>query len=180
MIEIYIRGHVRGTLQSLLVERSGELDAVVMTNHNYPFPDNVAEHCKSLLWLVFDDVTHTTDRLTGETPHIAPKKEHVESILHWAKGKDRIVTACHAGQSRSSAAAYLIACQAWGVEKAIGILTPHKHWPNACMVKYGSEVLDDKNVWTKYVEFYNLACNTAENDDFAEDIQKPDQESIQL
>src|SRR5581483_10118958 len=111
MKEIHIRGHARGTLQTLLAERPGELDAIVFTNHGHHLDDSFKTLCKSYHRLVFDDVTNTSAT-------IAPKKEHVENILDWAMDKEKIVCACHAGQSRSSAAAYLIACKLWDIDRA--------------------------------------------------------------
>jgi predicted protein tyrosine phosphatase len=59
------------------------------------------------LKLTFHDIT------TPSAGHIAPSEEHVAAILGFAERWPRtapIVVHCHAGISRSTAAAYMIAC----------------------------------------------------------------------
>lgn len=179
MNEIYIAGHVAGTLQPLLQSKPKELDALVMTNVNWTFPKNVSHLCKSVLHLTFNDTSLEFGLFDGKPIDSCPKKFHIEEILKWSQGKEKIVSACHQGVARSSAAAYLIACNEWGIERALGILTPHKHWPNSLMVRLGSEVLGDKGVWKEYMEWYNRACSVDINDDFTDDLQS-DKEEIEL
>jgi predicted protein tyrosine phosphatase len=85
--------------------------------------------------------------------HIAPTLEHIEKALEWSKGRDKLISCCHAGVSRSSAMAYLLACRECGPGTVLSVLRPHKHWPNRLIVHLGSQILNDPLIWQTFVEW---------------------------
>lgn len=90
------------------------------------------------LILEFDDTTFDKDEL-------APRREHVEEALAWAKTRDinNTVVACAAGISRSSAMAFLILCQEMDPSDAFLIWELGHHYPNELVLHYGVEVLGE-------------------------------------
>jgi len=157
MKNIQIKGHGVGSLQQFLKENPNEFDALVITNVNYDFPKGVSELCKSHLQLIFDDV------IGSKGSYLAPKKEQIEEALNWGKDKENVVVACHAGISRSSACAFLLAHQAWGIDKAFGILNKDVHWPNSLIMKHGSDILNDNQIWIRYTEWNNIKLSLYED-----------------
>ena len=57
---------------------------------------------------------------------------------------------CAAGVSRSSATAYVIACMTTPPAKAIYMLNPMLHMPNERIVQYGTEILDNTDIWREF------------------------------
>jgi predicted protein tyrosine phosphatase len=173
--EIHIAGHAKKTLANLLARRPGEFDVITITNHDHPFPEWVKDKAKECLHLVFDDITY----LPSGNRHILPSREHVRTALEWAKDRPAVVVACHAGVSRSSATAYLIACQAWGPGPALSVLSPSIHRPNVLVVRHGAEVLGDEEVWERFREWHNKSCGQEDEVHWEDDLQT-DQEEIEL
>ncbi|WP_366535685.1 hypothetical protein, partial [Streptococcus pneumoniae] len=91
---------------------------------------------------------------TGDSKVLkAPTKEHVTKAINWCQDKENIMFACHMGISRSSAMAYVCACNEFDPEDAIGVLKLGYHTPNQLIVKLGSEILENKKVWLTYLEW---------------------------
>lgn len=148
MREVYITGHAHNGLADILNNRQ-DLDAIIITDYNYPFPEWAINKTRNHINVIFDD---TND----DSRHVAPKKEDVQKILDWGKGRDKLVIACHQGRSRSAASAFLLACQDWGdVEEAVQVLKPGIHWPNRLVIKLGSEILKNKRVYKVYEDWIN-------------------------
>jgi predicted protein tyrosine phosphatase len=78
-----------------------------------------------------------------------PQRDHVERALEFAKGKDRLLVHCNGGVSRSSAIAFLVACQEWDLNRALSILNFNLHWPNQRVIELGTEILSDLSIQTK-------------------------------
>jgi len=116
--------------------------------------DDVIGLCRDVLILRFDDVQ---EKEPGD--YVFPTIEDVRTALDWARGRTSILVHCHAGVSRSSAIAYLIACDMVGPEKAISILNPHIHFPNSLLVSFGAEILKDSMV--------SSVCETWKNQIFS-------------
>lgn len=150
--EIFIEGHepLINSLKVLLDKRQN-LDAIIITNYGIPLPEWIIPQVKTFLHLDFDDITYAL------RSYVLPKKENIQLAFDFSEEKESIVVACHArfpaGISRSSAIAYLIACKEWGIDKALTILDRNIHYPNALIVKLGSEILKDKNIWDKFCEW---------------------------
>ncbi|MCJ8330553.1 MAG: dual specificity protein phosphatase family protein [Lentisphaeria bacterium] len=107
----------------------------------------------------FDDIHETTD---GKE---LPAKKKVEEILDWSTDKQRIIVHCNAGMGRSPAIAYLILCQDMPAAEAIAILEPERHIPNHVVLKLGTELLGDDEIWTEFETFMT-------NDHYAKIIDK--------
>ena len=119
-----------------------------------------------VLQLNFDDidlkgnVTTAKDRLKeldNKKNVIIPTAGHIQEALNWAGDKKDLIVCCHAGVSRSTAIAYLIACK-YNFDdpyQAIKILDRRAHYPNNLMVKMGSELLNNPQIWNAYQEWIN-------------------------
>jgi predicted protein tyrosine phosphatase len=95
-------------------------------------------------WLFLD-----MDDVISETADAAPKREQVEQLLDWAKklpSNAHLLVHCHAGVSRSTAAALAIKVQELGVDKvneAIDWLleTRPVACPNPVITKFADDLL---------------------------------------
>ena len=117
---------------------TGTYDDFEKHRHNY----------RDIIIECFDDLRFP------EEGFITPSHEHIRRILKWAKGKERIAVHCTAGISRSSAVAYLIACQRVSPKKAVKILDPAKHCPNKIVLEIGKEIFKDESICTEYAEWF--------------------------
>lgn len=144
-MNIFIKSH--HSIQGLLKKYYRKLDVVLFTDPGYDVPKYIETHANELLHLSLHDVNKDASK---DSKIISPKKEDVEKILNWAKGRKNIACCCHAGISRSSAAAYLIVCQEVGVPEALKRIKLHKHRPNKLIVHYGSQILNNNEVWTAF------------------------------
>lgn len=148
-MEIHIKGH--DTIQGLLKEEYRKFDVVLYTNSDYQtLPDRlrfIETHCKELVHLPVDDVDFP------RKTQVAPSLESVKKALDWSQGRDKLICCCHAGVSRSSATAYLIAAREWGPKTALCVLKPQKHWPNRMIVHLGSQLLNDPLIWDTFVDW---------------------------
>src|SRR5204862_453737 len=96
------------------------------------------------LCLRFDDIVEPRSRM------LLPTKPQVEQALKFAKGKDKLLVSCRAGQGRSVAMAYLIACRENGTNEAIALLNPTRHRPNRLVVSLGDMLLDLPDVLDQF------------------------------
>lgn len=144
-MEIQIKGHE--TIVGLLKEQYRQYDVVLYTNSDYPVPRFIETHCKEMIHIPVDDVDFP------RKSQVAPSLESVKKVLDWTAGRDKLISCCHAGVSRSSATAYLIAAREWGPKVALSVLRPHKHWPNRLIVHLGSQLLNDPLIWKTFVEW---------------------------
>jgi len=115
-----------------------EYDAFEKYRKNYK--DIIVEH--------FDDIR------APEEGWIVPAKEHVQRILDWSIDRKNIAVHCTAGISRSSAIAYLIACQRCPPKEALEVLDPMMHFPNRLIIRLGAEVMEDESVINEYNKWY--------------------------
>lgn len=89
------------------VTATGASHVVTLINRTYPIerPQGIVE--ANHLWLDLDDICAPLDG------YILPQERHVERLIEFVRGWDRaqpLVVHCHAGISRSSAAAFTAAC----------------------------------------------------------------------
>jgi hypothetical protein len=82
-----------------------------------------------------------------------PTARNIKEALAWSEGKTELIVACHAGISRSSATAYVIASRVLGPKDALGILEQGHHWPNRLIVYLGSKLLKDDKIWDEFVNW---------------------------
>jgi predicted protein tyrosine phosphatase len=108
----------------------------------------------------FDDVVAEYPGFEACTP------QHIERILKFgerahAKADGHVLVHCHAGVSRSTAAAAILMSQfAPGEEEAafLKLLTLRKHgWPNTRMVEFADKILDRKGAMLEGLNAYRRA-----------------------
>lgn len=97
----------------------------------------------------FDDI------ISPQVGYTVPTEEHVRRILKWAMSREQLAVHCTAGVSRSSAIAYLIACQRSSPKEALKILDPMKHSPNRLILYLGAEVLGNEEIMLEYMFWFN-------------------------
>ena len=133
-MEIQIGGHCNPTCQAALSQRPNQLDAIIITDPNWSLPSYVPTLAHAYLHMRFVD---TTDASNPDCPTI----EHVQEMLDWARGREKLLICCHAGVSRSSATALLVASSVVGVDQGIGVLVPGWHHPNRLILRHGDVLL---------------------------------------
>lgn len=129
-----------GTLLGVLSAEPGVLDLLLVTNPGTDPPADVLSLARRVLLLQFDDFTEARPGV------VLPSTEDVQKALDWSAGGGDLVVCCHAGVSRSAALAYIIRCRDWSPEKALDILTPGWHRPNALIVRLGAALLGQPGV----------------------------------
>src|SRR5262249_50075248 len=112
-----------------------------------PRPKILAHHALDrLLELRFHDV------ILEERTAVPPDASHIEQILTFGRqvlrggGSAHLLIHCHAGQSRSTAAAALCLAQAYPIRTGYEVLGEvvrryPKAWPNLLMLELGDEAL---------------------------------------
>jgi hypothetical protein len=148
-MEIKIMGH--DSAIGFLKANYREYDVILYTNSDYDPPPAIVNSAKNIIHFPVDDVD-----MPSNQPHnrkVAPTVDVVKTALEWARDRERVLCVCHAGVSRSSSTAYLLACQKWGPEAALSLLRPLKHYPNRLIVKLGSLILENPVVWDRFVEW---------------------------
>ena len=135
---------------SFLLEREpGEWHALVVLDSGQEASPFVAAHACSHLYLRFDDVE------APRAEKAMPTGSLVSQGLDFARGKDRLLVSCRAGQGRSVALAYLIACRERGISEALQLLDPTRHRPNRLVISLGAahlekpEVLEQFDQWRR-------------------------------
>jgi predicted protein tyrosine phosphatase len=145
--EIHISGHAVATAQQFLANRPGEFHCLVITDSDYAFPEEIRLWCDHVLHLAFDDASFPSSF------HKLADLATVQKGIAWAKGRDKLLIACHAGISRSAAFAFLIACTDRLPEQALGVLDPAKHRPNDLVVMLGSKALGSRRIWETFLDW---------------------------
>lgn len=125
---------------------SKEYNVIFITNPGDPFyrPEmhDLVIHAKKSLVCQFQDIELERYDPASTNWKAGPQKEHIQAIIEFAKDKDNLIVCCHAGISRSSASAFVIACSKEDPKEAVKVLDKRKHDPNVSVVKYGSELLN--------------------------------------
>lgn len=124
----------------------------------------ITKYATDILHLDFDDIlingklTATLERLKeleDKSRIILPKKEHIELVLEWTANKNRFIVCCHAGISRSAALAYIIMCNYVSPIEAVKLWDKERHYPNDLIIRLGSQVLNNHEIWTVYQDWKN-------------------------
>jgi predicted protein tyrosine phosphatase len=144
-VEIRIASYVAA---SFLLEREpNQWHALVMLDSGKEATDFVKTHARDHLYLRFDDIEEP--RTNKQTP----TKMLIEQGLNFAKGKDKLLVVCRAGQGRSVAMAYLICCREHGVTEALNLLDPTRHRPNRLVVTIGDALLEAVDVLEQFEDW---------------------------
>jgi predicted protein tyrosine phosphatase len=144
MNRVSICGH--GTNQNspafkFLKASPNEWSVVFINNPTEPMPAWVKKLAKDTLHLQFDDIVFPSKNLK------MPDIDDVLDALEWTKDREDVLFTCHAGASRSSAMAYVCACQDFYPQDAIQLLKPGVHTPNQKIIQLGVDALRDKNLF---------------------------------
>ena len=141
-MEIKIAGYAAAS--HLLGREPDRWHAVVILGAGSESSGYVETRTLSSLYLHFDDV------LDSQPGKITPTSDAIRRGLDFAKGKDRALVSCRAGQGRSVALAYLVACQDSTPSEAVTLLDASRHSPNRLVVKIGATVLGDLAILDRF------------------------------
>lgn len=119
----------------LLQREPGRWDALVILDRDAELNPFVVKQTTRHCVLRFDDIERSTVGKQLVT------RDVLAAALRFADESDRLLVTCRAGQSRSVATAYLIACQRLGTTDALGMLDPKRHVPNRHVVEVGASLL---------------------------------------
>lgn len=137
-MRIQIAGYLAAS--DLLKREPGQWDALVMLDSRAEETSFVSRMTLRHHFLWFDDIEQP---VTGKQ---LATSEMIAAGLRFAEGSTRLLVSCRAGQSRSVAVAYLIACQQLGIDAALALLNPTRHVPNRHVVHLGANVLQDPEI----------------------------------
>jgi predicted protein tyrosine phosphatase len=137
-VEIRIGNYLAASF--LLEQEPQQWHALVVLDFGKEATDFVERHARSFLFLRFDDVEEARP---GKQ---APTKPPLERALAFARGKDKLLVSCRAGQGRSVALAYLVCCREHGVPEALKLLDATRHRPNRLVVSIGDALLEGGGV----------------------------------
>ena len=110
---------------------------------------NHAHFAAAILIRKFDDVWADKH---GKLGFQLPSREDVQACFDFVAehNPENLLVHCDAGVSRSSATAYILACISKQPEEAINMLNPMIHMPNELIVKFGTEILGNPDVWRHF------------------------------
>jgi predicted protein tyrosine phosphatase len=145
-MEIKIFG--RTELEQFVSKNPKQYDVIYYTHSESPEIDLIRHHAIESLHMPVDDIDHYEYKM-----HVAPSALTVKRFLDFAKGRKKLVVACAAGISRSSSTAYLIAAREYGADGGLAVLQKAHHFPNRLNVYIGTILLENPDIWTKYVEW---------------------------
>jgi predicted protein tyrosine phosphatase len=134
-MNIIIRGYLSGSF--VLQQEPGVWNVIVILDSGLTHTDFVSENAIKHIYLRFDDVDR---HMTGKR---LPQLQDLQRALNFARGSSNLMVCCRAGQSRSAAVAFVIACSLKGYEAAAAMLNPARHSPNSVVVALGAEALGD-------------------------------------
>jgi len=133
---------------SFLLEREPSTwDLIIILDSGLVETPFIREYSKRHLCLKFDDIVEPAAN------KCVVAQNDVARALRFARTSDKLIVSCRAGQSRSAALAYLVACQSWGAERALGVLDPTRHIPNRLVVSLGDRLLGDPEVLDRFHEW---------------------------
>ena len=114
--------------------------------------------------VTFDDVTHNPD-LMEKAGYLPPNRDHAQDILDFAKSikePAHVLVHCHAGISRSSAAAYILLCAIRGPgseeQSMVDVYNAREvAMPNSLLVRCGSDLLHETHGHRVFQVYETLA-----------------------
>lgn len=162
-VDIRIAGYLAAS--HLLERERNEWDALVLIDSNKQPSEFVREHARSHLILHFDDVEEPRLHLRP------PTTRQIAEALEFARGKGRLLVSCRAGQGRSAALAYLVACARHGPAAALALLNPTRHRPNRLVVSLGDPLLDTPGALSAFDEWRHLHSHVRLSD-YADEIER--------
>lgn len=141
-MEIRIGSYIEA---SFLLEREpNDWHALVILDSDKIATDFLETHTRSHRLLRFDDIEQP------QSNRQPPSRDQVQQGLNFARGKDKLLVSCRAGQGRSVAMAFVIACEANGIAQAVKLLNPTRHRPNRLVVSLGESLLEISGVLDQF------------------------------
>jgi predicted protein tyrosine phosphatase len=162
-MEIRICGYLPASW--LLEQEPKQWHALVILDSVIRPTNFVESHALSHLYLHFDDI---------ETPQAGkqvPTSRLIEQGLEFGRAKDRLLVSCRAGQSRSTAMAYLICCQEQGPLQALQLLNPTRHRPNRRVIEIGDALLGDPEILNRF-DNWRTEHSAIKLSDYYDDLEK--------
>lgn len=162
-----------GYLQaSFLLEREAvRWDALVILDSQSSPTDFVELHARRHLYLRFDDVDRPMEGRRLVTT------EQIAQGLDFCTGGGHVLISCRAGQSRSAAMAYLVACKYQGIDEGLKLIDPKRHIPNPLIVRLGAGLLDRPDVWDAF-ERWRVAHRHISLSDYYDDLEREFEEIV--
>ncbi len=134
-MKIVIRNYLAASF--LLEQEPSSWDAIILIDPGMSHTDFVAEHTRRHIYLRFDDID------TERHGKRAATLDDVRAAIEFAAVSEKLMVSCRAGQSRSSAIAFLIGCHRLGPQIACELLNPKRHAPNSLIINLGASLIDD-------------------------------------
>lgn len=131
----------------LLEHEPSQWDTLVVLDSGKQATNFVKDHARSYLYLRFDDIEEPREHKE------VPNKAQLEQGLAFAKGKNKLLISCRAGQGRSVGLAYLISCREHGVQQGLELLNPTRHKPNRLVIAIGAKLLEMPEALVYYDEW---------------------------
>jgi predicted protein tyrosine phosphatase len=160
-VDITICGHRKAV--DLLEASPNQLDIVFISSPDAPYAvessHKIPKLAKEVCHLLFHDISFPRGKMTP------PSREDVQKALDFAKGRDKLIVACQAGISRSSATAYLIQSMEVGMVEALKVLNPQIHHPNSLIVAHGANILGEPDM----VDLINKWKNKADESQWGQE-----------
>lgn len=104
--------------------------------------------CKSYLIQIFDDIEE------AEINKQEVSYKNITDMLDFSKDKKNLIVHCNMGVSRSSATAYLIKYfHTKDINEALKLLDFKKHNPNELLIRRGSKILKNPEIYTEFLEY---------------------------
>lgn len=142
MMEVTILGHRKAV--ELMEEFPNQLDIIFISSPDGRFSVmnsfRIPELAKEICEILYHDVEFSIAHMDP------PKIYHVQKALDFAKGRDKLIVACQAGISRSSATAYVVKTAEVGPVEALKVLNPKVHQPNMAVVRHGADILNEPDM----------------------------------
>lgn len=141
-MDITICGHRKAV--ELLEVSPNQLDIVFISSPDSPYSvessHKIPGLSKDICQLRFHDISFPRGSMTP------PSRDDVQKALDFAHGRDKLIVACQAGISRSSAIAYLIQAAEVGMIEALNVLNPKIHQPNSLIIVHGANILGEPDI----------------------------------
>ncbi len=132
------------TASALLESEPNQWNVLVILDSGWIVTNFLLSHSRSYLALRFDDIDQPRSN------KLLPSTTQIQQGLDFSIGKDNLIVCCRAGQSRSAALAYVIACRERGASTALQLLDPTRHSPNRLVVTIGDMLLEFSDAFDQF------------------------------
>jgi predicted protein tyrosine phosphatase len=162
-VQIQVAGYLAASW--LLEQEPDQWHTLVVLDSGTQAADFVKAHARSYCCLCFDDVE------APRSNRQAPSKALVEQALHFAKGKEKLLVTCRAGQGRSVALGYVISSQEHGPAEALRLLNAKRHRPNRLVVSIADSLVESPDMLQRFEEWRTQNAHI-QLSDYYDEIEK--------